>query len=106
LFLIYLIDFIDCYCFLQDGVSFGIRDQARFARELLPLNFKHRNLASFVRQLHTYGFHKVASGPSANEMDFSNPHFLRGREDLFRHIKRNMSKQEETSKLESTTKVG
>lgn len=36
---------------LQDGRSFIILNQAQFARELLPLNYKHNNMASFIRQL-------------------------------------------------------
>lgn len=36
---------------LQDGHSFVIQNQAQFARELLPLNYKHNNMASFIRQL-------------------------------------------------------
>lgn len=36
---------------LQSGRSFIIKDQARFAKELLPLYFKHSNMASFIRQL-------------------------------------------------------
>lgn len=35
----------------QDGRSFIIQNQAQFARELLPLNYKHNNMASFIRQL-------------------------------------------------------
>lgn len=35
----------------QDGHSFIIQNQAQFARELLPLNYKHNNMASFIRQL-------------------------------------------------------
>jgi len=37
--------------FLQDGQSFVIQNQAQFAKELLPLNYKHNNMASFIRQL-------------------------------------------------------
>jgi len=36
---------------LQNGRSFHILDQARFAKEILPLYFKHNNIASFIRQL-------------------------------------------------------
>ena len=35
----------------QSGVSFHIYDQARFAKEILPMYFKHSNIASFIRQL-------------------------------------------------------
>lgn len=37
--------------FFQDGRSFIIQNQAQFAKELLPLNYKHNNMASFIRQL-------------------------------------------------------
>lgn len=85
-------------------MSFTIRDQARFARELLPLYYKHNNMASFVRQLNMYGFHKVVSVDSGglkvdkDEMEFAHMYFLQGQEFLLEHIKRKIpiSKQEET----------
>ncbi|XP_057379463.1 heat shock factor protein-like isoform X5 [Daphnia carinata] len=87
-----------------NGMSFTIRDQARFARELLPLYYKHNNMASFVRQLNMYGFHKVVSVDSGglkldkDEMEFAHMYFLQGQEFLLEHIKRKIpiSKQEET----------
>jgi len=39
------------FYWFQSGESFLIRDQARFSRELLPMYYKHNNMASFVRQL-------------------------------------------------------
>lgn len=41
---------------IQDGKSFIIQNQAQFAREILPLNYKHNNMASFIRQLNMCKF--------------------------------------------------
>lgn len=43
--------------YLQDGKSFIIQNQAQFAREILPLNYKHNNMASFIRQLNMCKYH-------------------------------------------------
>ena len=61
-------------------------------------------MASFVRQLNMYGFHKVVSVDSGglkldkDEMEFAHMYFLQGQEFLLEHIKRKIpiSKQEET----------
>lgn len=37
--------------FIQEGNSFLVLDEQRFAKEILPKFFKHNNMASFVRQL-------------------------------------------------------
>uniref|UniRef100_A0A3B4X7P3 HSF-type DNA-binding domain-containing protein n=1 Tax=Seriola lalandi dorsalis TaxID=1841481 RepID=A0A3B4X7P3_SERLL len=38
-------------CWSQEGNSFMVLDEQRFAKEILPKYFKHNNMASFIRQL-------------------------------------------------------
>ncbi|XP_064079056.1 heat shock factor protein-like isoform X6 [Macrobrachium nipponense] len=93
--LLYLNNII--FTFFQNGRSFIIQNQAMFARELLPQYYKHNNMASFVRQLNMYGFHKVASADSGglrlekDEMEFAHPAFQQGREELIENIRRKVS---------------
>jgi heat shock transcription factor 1 len=102
--------------FGQDGKSFIIQNQAKFAKELLPLNYKHNNMASFIRQLNMYGFHKITSIDNGglkfdrDEMEFSHPYFQKGHPYLLEHIKRKIAntKQEAEksgSKPDTMTRV-
>ncbi|CAK1602067.1 unnamed protein product [Parnassius mnemosyne] len=79
------------------GKTFVIKYQAEFARELLPLYYKHNNMASFIRQLNMYGFHKITSVENGglryekDEIEFSHPCFMRGHAYLLEHIKRKIA---------------
>lgn len=87
----------DLISWSTSGSSFVIHDQTRFARELLPMYYKHNNMASFIRQLNMYGFHKIVSVDAGSlkqefdEIKFKHPFFVRGHPYLLEHIKRKMT---------------
>ncbi|KAF9082639.1 stress-responsive transcription factor hsf1 [Mortierella sp. AD031] len=80
----------------DDGDSFIVTDQVRFAKEVLPKFFKHNLFTSFVRQLNMYDFHKVPHlqqgvlmpDSDSEHCEFSNPHFQRDQPDLLHLVAR------------------
>lgn len=62
------------------GDSFVINDPIEFSKSLLVENFKHSNIASFVRQLNKYDFRKLKT-PKGNDQiaawEFQHPNFHR-----------------------------
>lgn len=85
----------------KEGDSFLVLDEDKFAKTLIPELFKHNNYASFVRQLHMYGFQKRVS-LSDNSMraserkiksasEYSHPFFRRGHPSLLWLIRKSNS---------------
>ncbi|XP_054164633.1 heat shock factor protein-like isoform X2 [Oppia nitens] len=78
----------------QNGRSFIIHDQSKFAKELLPLYFKHSNMASFIRQLNMYGFRKVSNIENSglrterDDIEFFHHFFSKDKERELEFIKR------------------
>nr|XP_022340869.1 heat shock factor protein-like [Crassostrea virginica] len=86
----------DLICWDESGKSFHVFDQGRFAKEILPLYFKHSNIASFIRQLNMYGFRKVTNieqglKTEKDDLEFHHPYFQKGQEHLLEHIKRKIT---------------
>ncbi|XP_060518244.1 heat shock factor protein 1-like [Cylas formicarius] len=82
------------------GNSFIISNQLAFVSKVLPKYFKHNNLASFIRQLNIYDFHKVQNIENKDELEFMHCFFLKDCPELIPLIKRKYS----VAKLKTTRK--
>jgi hypothetical protein len=69
------------------GNALVIHDEGLFINEILGTYFRHKNLASFIRQLNLYGFRKL----SPNRLEFENADFKQNFPDGLRRIKRRSS---------------
>lgn len=77
-------------CWNESGTGFVVKKVNEFTDKVLPNYFKHKNFASFVRQLNMYGFHKMKG-----DNCFSHSLFCRGMKHLIKSIKRKTGGTEE-----------
>lgn len=71
-----------------EGTSICIRNPEAFAQYEIPKMYSHSKYASFVRQLHVYGFTKSRVDKTGATALFTHPLFKRGRPDLLPLMKR------------------
>ncbi|EGB08899.1 hypothetical protein AURANDRAFT_25037, partial [Aureococcus anophagefferens] len=65
----------------DDGERIVVADPSRFAAEVCPKFFRHKNWNSFSRMLNMYEFHKVpagAHGAQVHVVEFRHAAFRRG----------------------------
>jgi len=75
-----------------EGNTFVITNPTLFARDLLPLYFKHNSLPSFTRQLLTYGFKRChASSGTGQSLEFKHAYFMKGDRAALRLIRRRVA---------------
>ena len=70
----------------DDGTAFLVLDEFAFAKQLLPLYFRHKNLSSFIRQLNFYNFKKRQV--DGKYIRLQHPYFRRGQLALLQSIRR------------------
>jgi len=66
----------------EHGRSFKIYNFNLFVKKIMPIYFYQTKMSSFIRQLSTYGFHKITADHNPDKESYYHELFLRGREDL------------------------
>jgi len=70
----------------QNGTAFVMRNTDKLCREVFPTKFRHSNFASFMRQLHNYGFR--GRQLESNVYEYQHDGFIKGKPELMGIISR------------------
>lgn len=93
----------------SEGQTFVVANSLDFARDILPVFFKHNNFSSFVRQLNFYGFKSSSTvsldGKNRRIWEFRHSYFRLNGEHLLHKIKRKSCQQESNSPVSLKTEV-
>ena len=81
------------------GDEVVVADTKRFADEVCPLYFKHRNWTSFARMMNMYDFVKTPDGAGAR---FRHPHFRRGADNERWRVQRRRSTTKKRPSTDNT----
>ncbi|XP_018373904.1 PREDICTED: heat shock factor protein-like isoform X2 [Trachymyrmex cornetzi] len=97
----------DLISWSPSGNTFLIKNHSEFTIKVLPYYYKHSNMASFIRQLNMYGFHKVASVElgglkcDKDEIEFAHRYFCKDSPHLVENIKRKVTANKNQDLLQS-----
>ena len=90
----------------EEGTHIIILEPTRFASEICPKFFRHRNFQSFTRLLNMYQFHKVPGAQrDAKHVVYSHQHFQRGHEELLHLIQRKQSSSNNTARTNGSAET-
>ncbi|KAF0700816.1 Aste57867_8667 [Aphanomyces stellatus] len=96
----------DLVSWSADGLSFLIHEPTLFSKRLLPKFYGHGKLATFVRDLSHFGFHKVTQLPHRLDViEYCHIDFQRGNVKALRRIQKRMKQNLDTKQRQVVDEI-